>query len=160
MTHMHPPPVPASELLATIPAARIGFAHLDPEPREWFRAAAADGMLLFADPGWDQDEKWSPSVLDQLESFHAFLPNSVEAMAYTHTDDPHDALHALAERVPVAVVTCGGQGVIATESPPSEPGRVPARPGNPHHPTTAGAGLGAAFALGTPRQPPLTRRAA
>src|SRR5579872_592483 len=69
MTHMHPPPVPVSELLCTIPPARIGFAHLDPEPREWFRSAAADGMLLFADTGWDQDEKWSPSVLDQLESF-------------------------------------------------------------------------------------------
>src|SRR6266700_1920839 len=66
-------------------------------------------MLLFADTGLDQDEKWPPSVLDQLESFHAFLPNSVEAMAYTHTDDPHDALHALAERVPVAVVTCGSR---------------------------------------------------
>src|SRR5882672_12853237 len=32
MTHMHPPPVPASEMLCTIPAARVGFAHLDPEP--------------------------------------------------------------------------------------------------------------------------------
>ena len=69
-------------------------------------------MLLFADTGWDPAEQWSPSVLAQLADFHCFLPNSVEAMAYTHTDDPHDALHALADRVPVAVVTCGGQGAL------------------------------------------------
>jgi Sugar kinases, ribokinase family len=160
MTHMHPPPVPTSELLCTIPAARVGFAHLDPEPREWFRSAASDGMLLFADTGWDQDEKWSPSVLDQLESFHAFLPNSVEAMAYTHTDDPHDALHALAERVPVAVVTCGGQGAIAIDSTTSEQEWVPALPVNAHDPTGAGDVFGAAFVLGTLDEWPLRQRLA
>ena len=160
MTHMHPPPVPTSELLYTIPPARIGFAHLDPEPREWFRPAASDGMLLFADTGWDQDEKWSPSVLDQLESFHAFLPNSVEAMAYTHTDDPHDALHALAERVPVAVVTCGGQGAIAIDSTTSEQEWVPALPVNAHDPTGAGDVFGAAFVLGTLDEWPLRQRLA
>src|SRR5256886_7162512 len=149
MTHMHPPSVPTSEMLCTIPAARIGFAHLDPEPRDWFRSAASDGMLLFADTGWDTDEKWSLSVLDQLESFHAFLPNSVEAMAYTHTEDPHDALHALAERVPVAVVTCGGQGAIAIDSTTSEQEWVPALPVNAHDPTGAGDVFRAALLLGT-----------
>src|ERR1700750_68593 len=160
MTHMHPAPVPTSELLNTIPPARVGFAHLDPEPRDWFRSASSDGMLLFADTGWDQDEKWSPSVLDQLENFHAFLPNSVEAMAYTHTDDPHDALHALAERVPVAVVTCGGQGAIAIDSTTSEQEGGPALPGNAHHPHGAGCVCGAAFVLGTLDEWPLRQRLA
>jgi sugar/nucleoside kinase (ribokinase family) len=117
-------------------------------------------MLLFADTGWDQDEKWPPSVLDQLESFHAFLPNSAEAMAYTHTDDPHDALHALAERVPVAVVTCGGQGAIAVDSTTSEQEWVPALPVNAHDPTGAGDVFGAAFVLGTLDGWPLRQRLA
>src|SRR6202044_280594 len=160
MTHMHPPPVPGSELLATIPTARVGFAHLDAEPRAWFEAATSAGMLLFADTGWDQDEKWSPSVLDQLQSFHAFLPNSVEAMAYTHTDDPHDALHALAPRVPIAVVTCGGQGAMAVDSTTGEQEWVPALPVNAHDPTGAGDVFGAAFVLGTLRQWPLRQRLA
>jgi sugar/nucleoside kinase (ribokinase family) len=160
MTHMHPPPVPASELPATIPDARIGFAHLDVEPREWFRTASAAGMLLFADTGWDQDEKWSPSVLEQLENFHAFLPNSVEAMAYTRTDDPHDALHALAPRVPIAVVTCGGQGAMAVDSTTGEQEWVPALPVNAHDPTGAGDVFGAAFVLGTLREWPLRQRLA
>jgi sugar/nucleoside kinase (ribokinase family) len=160
MTHMHPPPVPGSELLATIPAAQIGFAHLDAEPRAWFEAATSAGMLLFADTGWDQDEKWSPSVLEQLQSFHGFLPNSVEAMAYTHTDDPHDALHALAPRVPIAVVTCGGQGAMAVDSTTGEQEWVPALPVNAHDPTGAGDVFGAAFVLGTLREWPLRQRLA
>jgi sugar/nucleoside kinase (ribokinase family) len=117
-------------------------------------------MLLFADTGWDEGEKWSPSVLDQLECFHAFLPNSVEAMAYTRTDDPHDAVHALAGRVPIAVVTCGGQGAIAVDSITSEEEWVPALPVNAHDPTGAGDVFGAAFVLGTLREWPLRQRLA
>lgn len=160
LTHMHPAPVPTSELLATVPDARAGFAHIDAEPREWYRTAARDGMLLFADTGWDDDEKWPPSVLKQLEHFHAFLPNSVEAMAYTHTEDPHDALHALADRVPVAVVTCGGQGALAIDSTTSEQEWAPSLPVNAHDPTGAGDVFGAAFVLGTLREWPLRQRLA
>jgi sugar/nucleoside kinase (ribokinase family) len=160
LTHMHPAPVPDSEMLSAVPKARIGFAHLDAEPREWFEKARRDGMLLFADTGWDSREKWPPSLLDQLENFHAFLPNSVEAMAYTHTDDPHDALHALAERLPVAVVTCGGQGAIAVDSSTGEQEWVPALPVNAHDPTGAGDVFGAAFVLGTLREWPLRQRLA
>src|ERR1700727_2954382 len=87
-------------------------------------------MLLFADTGWDEDEKWWPSLLEQLRDFHCFLPNSDEAMAYTRTDDPNDALHALADRVPVAVVTCGGQGALAIDSVTGEQEWVPSAPGS------------------------------
>jgi sugar/nucleoside kinase (ribokinase family) len=160
LTHMHPPPVPPDELLASMPPARVGFGHLDPEPREWFGAAARAGVLLFADTGWDEDEKWSPAVLDQLECFHAFLPNSVEAMAYTRTDDPHDALHALADRVPVAVVTCGGQGALAIDSTTGEQEWVPSLPVNAHDPTGAGDVFDAGFVLGTLSGWPLRQRLA
>ena len=161
LTHMHPVPVPCSELPASVPAARVGFAHLDPgRPREWYRKAADAGMLLFGDTGWDQEEKWSPSLLDQLENFHAFLPNSLEAMAYTHTDDPHDALHALADRVPVVVVTCGGQGALAIDSVTGEQEWVPSLPVNAHDPTGAGDVFGAGFVLGTLHGWPLRQRLA
>src|ERR1700733_6170423 len=90
LTHMHPAPVPASELPAAVPDAAIAFAHLDAEPQEWHSTAKRAGMLLFGDTGWDQEEKWSPSLLEQLSDFYCFLPNSDEAMAYTRTDDPND----------------------------------------------------------------------
>src|SRR5580698_5843960 len=160
LTHMHPVPVPASELPAVVPDARTGFAHLDAEPQQWYRDASGTGMLLFADTGWDQDEKWSPSLLDQLDGFYCFLPNSDEAMAYTRTDDPHDALHALADRVPVAVVTCGGQGALAVDSTTGEQEWVPSLPVNAHDPTGAGDVFGAGFVLATLRGWPLRQRLA
>lgn len=160
LTHAHPAPVPSSELLNEIPAARIGFAHLDAEPRDWFQAASASGMLLFADTGWDQNEEWSPRVLEQLKNFYAFLPNSIEAMAYTRTHDPHDALHALAERIPVVVVTCGGQGAIGIDGTTGEQEWVPSLPVNAQDPTGAGDVFGAAFVLGTLRGWPLRQRLA
>jgi sugar/nucleoside kinase (ribokinase family) len=160
LTHGHPAPVPASELPAKVPDARIGFAHLSAQPQEWYKRAAGGGMLLFADTGWDQEEKWSPSLLDQLDDFHCFLPNSDEAMAYTRTDDPHDAVAALAQRVPVAVVTCGGQGVLAIDSTTGEQEWVPSLPVNALDPTGAGDVFGAGFALGTLRGWPLRQRLA
>ena len=160
VTHAHPAPVPASDLMGAVPPARAGFVHIDAEPQEWVAAAAASGMLLFADIGWDPVEEWSPKILDQLESYHAFLPNSVEAMAYSHTDDPHDALHALADRVPVIVVTCGGQGALALDATTGEEEWVPALPVNAYDPTGAGDVFGAAFVLGTLRGWPLRQRLA
>src|ERR1700753_3801560 len=129
LTHTHPAPGPLSELPAAVPDAAIGFAHLDARPQEWYAKASAAGMLLFADTGWDEEEKWSPSLLEQLKDFYCFVPNSDEAMAYTRTDDPHDALHVLADRVPVAVVTCGGQGALAIDSTTGEEERVASRAG-------------------------------
>lgn len=160
LTHMHPAPVPGSELPADVPAARIGFAHLDAQPQDWYRKATAAGMLLFGDTGWDEEEKWAPSLLEQLKDFHCFLPNSAEAMAYTRTDDPHDALHSLADRVPVAVVTCGGQGALAIDSTTGEQEWVPSLPVNAHDPTGAGDVFGAGFVLGTLRGWPLRQRLA
>jgi sugar/nucleoside kinase (ribokinase family) len=160
LTHMHPAPVPDSEPPADVPAARVGFAHLDAQPQEWYRKATGAGMLLFGDTGWDEEEKWAPSLLDQLKDFHCFLPNSDEAMAYTRTDDPHDALHALAGRVPVAVVTCGGQGALAIDSVTGEQEWVPSLPVNAHDPTGAGDVFGAGFVLGTLRGWPLRQRLA
>ena len=160
LTHAHPAPVPDTEMLEAIPQARIGFAHLDTEPHEWYRSASAAGMRLFADTGWDEKEEWSPGLLEQLEGFHAFLPNSIEAMSYTRTDDPHDAAHALADRVPVVVVTCGGQGAIGIDSSTGEQEWVPSLPVNAHDPTGAGDVFGAAFVHGTLRGWPLRQRLA
>lgn len=158
LTHAHPSPLPTDELITTAPHSKIAFVHLDEEPDSWYRQAREQGTLLFADIGWDPEEKWSPAVLEMLDDFHAFLPNSVEAMAYTRTDDPHDAVHKLADHVPLAVVTCGGQGSLAIDSGSGEEEWVPSLPVNAHDPTGAGDVFGAAFVLGTLREWPLRRR--
>jgi hypothetical protein len=149
VTHAHPAPMPTLDMIGELPPARIGFAHLGPDSAAWVARAAAAGMTLFADIGWDPGEEWSPAVLEELQHFHAFLPNSVEAMAYTHTEDPHDALHALGEHVPVAVVTCGGQGALGLDGLTGEEEWVPSLPVNSYDPTGAGDVFAAGFALGS-----------
>jgi bifunctional ADP-heptose synthase (sugar kinase/adenylyltransferase) len=62
--------------------------------------------------------------------------------------------------VPVAVVTCGGQGAIAIDSTTGEQEWVPALPVNAHDPTGAGDVFGAGFVLGTLRGWPLRQRLA
>lgn len=163
VTHSHPSPVTADELMAGIPPASAGVVHLGEPARAsgdsdatqatqaWVERAAGDGMKLFGDVGWDPTQQWSPSLLEQLGDLYAFLPNSVEAMGYTRTDDPRAALHALADSVPVVVVTCGGQGSIGIDSTTGEEEWVPSLPVNAVDSTGAGDVFAAAFVLGTLR---------
>ena len=134
ITHGHDAPEDATTMLGGAPVARSVLIDLDghkplgvghPE-RAWAEQAQAAGSLLFADVGWDPTGAWSPTVLDQLSLCHAFLPNAVEAMAYTRTDSPHDALYALADLVPLAVVTIGRDGALAIDSATGEEASVPA----------------------------------
>jgi bifunctional ADP-heptose synthase (sugar kinase/adenylyltransferase) len=62
--------------------------------------------------------------------------------------------------VPVAVVTCGGQGALAIDSVTGEQEWVPSLPVNALDPTGAGDVFGAGFVLGTLRGWPLRQRLA
>ncbi|WP_347343571.1 PfkB family carbohydrate kinase [Jatrophihabitans telluris] len=151
VTHSHPAPAEVGALLTDPPDARAGVVHLGHDVEPWVAAAADAGMRLFGDVGWDPSQVWSPAVLEQLRYLHAFLPNSVEAMAYTRTDDPRAALSQLADSVPVVVVTCGGQGSIGIDSVTGEEEWVPSLPVNAVDATGAGDVFAASFVLGTLR---------
>jgi sugar/nucleoside kinase (ribokinase family) len=160
VTHSHPSPIPASELLADLPRAAAGVAQLGEQAEPWVARAREQGVQLFGDVGWDPSQRWSPLVLEQLADLHAFLPNSPEAMAYTHTDDPRAALMQLADSVPVVVVTCGGQGSIGIDSMTGEEEWVPSLPVNAVDATGAGDVFAAAFVLGSLHEWPLRHRMA
>jgi len=85
--------------------ARHGHTLGDSDRPSWAELARRDGALVFADVGWDPSGVWSPTVLDQLASCHAFLPNAREAMAYTRTETAHDALYALEPLPGARVIT-------------------------------------------------------
>lgn len=181
ITHGHPLPVPVRELIGTPPASRAVIAELTApdgtdgadgadgaegadgghggDPCWWLEASAA-GAKVFADVGWDPTGAWDVATLDRLGSCYAFLPNQVEAMAYTRTDSPEQALHRLADRVPVAVVTRGEGGAIAVDAETGEEAAVPALPVEAVDPTGAGDVFGASFALGTLARWPLAERLA
>ncbi|KGN34862.1 sugar kinase [Knoellia sinensis KCTC 19936] len=157
ITHGHDAPQNATEMIGKAPTARSVLLDLDAErplgqghrEREWADLAAAEGALLFADVGWDPTEAWAVSMLDQLEHCHAFMPNVVEAMAYTRTDSAHDALYALADLVPLAVVTNGRDGAVAIDSATGEEASVPALRVEAIDPTGAGDVFDAGMLVGT-----------
>jgi sugar/nucleoside kinase (ribokinase family) len=143
------PPLSADELLTTPPIAKAVAAHIGPWPNDWLAKAKAAGSLVFADVGWDPSEQWDPGVLDQLEHCDVFLPNAGEAMAYTRTTTPAEALHRLAERVPVVVVSDGSNGALAIDARSGEQLAVPAFPVKAVDTTGAGDVFAAGFIAAT-----------
>ncbi|MFB9902654.1 carbohydrate kinase family protein [Allokutzneria oryzae] len=159
VTHGHPAPISADELLSPPPRTRACFVHVDLHSDNWVRQAKQDGSLLFADVGWDPSEKWAPAMLRELlDGYDVFLPNSVEATRYTRTDDPKAAARALSDIVPVVVVTRGGDGAVAVDSRTGEEAEVRGLSVNALDPTGAGDVFGAGFVFGTLAGWPLADR--
>jgi sugar/nucleoside kinase (ribokinase family) len=167
ITHGHESPVRSDELLADPLPSAAAFAELSlmtsEEPAapgfgEWWRTAAATGTRVFADVGWDATGAWDPATLDPLDSCYAFTPNQVEAMAYTRTESPLAAARALADRVPLVVVTCGEDGALAIDAASGEEATVPPVPVTLLDATGAGDVFAASFVLGTLRDWPLAHR--
>lgn len=158
VSHLTPPPVSLDALAAAAPRARAAVVHLQPEPADWLDTARAAGSLIFADVGWDATQTWPAALVEQLSGCHAFMPNAAEAMGYTRTDSPQAALSRLSELVPLAVVTCNGQGAIAVDQSTGERARVPGLPVDVVDPTGAGDVFGSALVYGTLAGWPLTDR--
>ncbi|GAA1977859.1 PfkB family carbohydrate kinase [Terrabacter lapilli] len=166
VSHGHPSPVPASELIGTPPRSRAVMVDLAEDEvfgssgRTWVDVARGNGALVFADVGWDPDERWSPHVLDRLDRCDVFMPNAVEAMAYTGTGSPAEAVYALADRVPVAIVTNGSEGALGIDARTGEEASVPSLCVQAVDPTGAGDVFGAALLVGTLAEWPLQQRMA
>ncbi len=167
VTHGHEAPLSASEMIGRPPrcrAAMVELSHAGPisdrDTPTWVDLARQDGARVFADVGWDPTESWSVGVLDQLEHCYAFMPNAREAMAYTRTSTAQEALYALADQVPLAVVTNGAHGALAIDGTTGEEAQVPALRVTELDPTGAGDVFGAAMVLGTLAQWPLADRLA
>jgi sugar/nucleoside kinase (ribokinase family) len=158
VTHGHPSPVTADELLSPPPATRACYVHVDLQEEEWVAKAKQQGALLFADVGWDPTEQWPPSMLRKLDGYDVFLPNSVEAMRYTRQDTPEAAAAKLADRVPVVVVTRGGNGAIAIDSSTGTTVDVHGLNMAALDPTGAGDVFGAGFVFATLAGWPLADR--
>ncbi|MER5882313.1 PfkB family carbohydrate kinase [Streptomyces sp. NPDC001941] len=160
VSHGHDAPTALSAPDAP-PRARAAVASLAPGRAEpWVAAAARDGARIFADVGWDDTGRWDLAGLADLEHCEAFLPNAAEAMRYTRTDCPRAAARALAEKVPLAVVTLGPEGAYAVDSATGETADVPAIAVEALDPTGAGDVFVAGFVTGTLADWPLADRLA
>jgi sugar/nucleoside kinase (ribokinase family) len=160
VTHMVSTPIGEDELVGTPPRARAVIGYLGPHEPAWRRCARDQGSLVVADVGWDGSGAWASAVLDQLSSCDVFLPNEVEATAYTRTDDPEAALKRLADLVPVVAVTSGASGSRAADATTGEHAEAPAVPVQALDTTGAGDVFDTAFTLGTLEGWPLPDRLA
>jgi len=143
-----PAPLGSDELLPDgPPAAAVALVHLEEARTRWIGRAASQGTRVFADVGWDPAERWDQTLLDQLDECHAFLPNHLEAMAYTGRDSAREAARALAERVPLSVVTSGSAGVVAVDASTGEEVERPPLRVRAVDATGAGDVFGAALAV-------------
>ncbi|MEU6663722.1 PfkB family carbohydrate kinase [Streptomyces sp. NPDC046821] len=160
VSHGHEPP-PEEPAPACPPRARAAVASLAPGVTEpWIASAADQGTRIFGDVGWDDTGHWDLGALADLSRCEAFLPNAEEAMRYTRTDCPKAAAHALAEHVPVAVVTLGAEGAYAVDAGSGETASVPAIKVEAMDPTGAGDVFVAGFVTGTLAGWPLADRLA
>ncbi|NEE04318.1 hypothetical protein G1H10_29520 [Phytoactinopolyspora halotolerans] len=158
VTHGHIPDVQA-RLVRQPPQARVSFVDLGSDRQPWVDAFAADGGRIFADLGWDPEDRWDIGRLREgLQDCYAFSPNAMEAMAYTRTDTPQKALEVLAELVPLAVITCGPDGAIAHDRESGVTVHAPAIPVEAMDPTGAGDVFAAGLMVGTVAGWPLEHR--
>lgn len=99
-------------------AASVGAVHVDvaDDLPAWVGRLRGQGTTVIGGVGWDPTGGWSTDVLRRLAQIDVFVPNDDEAMRYTRTDDAVAAGKALAEFVPLAIVTCGGRGAVAVDS--------------------------------------------
>lgn len=130
------------------PDACVVIAHLQPFPMPWLRAASDRGTLVLGSVGWDDSGRWDLDALPDLRHCHSFTPNLTEALHYTRTDTVDEALDALVERVPLAVVTMGPDGAAAADRRSGERVRVPAIPGDLVDASGAGDVFGSGLAAG------------
>ncbi|SEF89680.1 Sugar or nucleoside kinase, ribokinase family [Thermomonospora echinospora] len=158
VTYARPLPPSADEPVTVPPHASTCFIDIDRPVPAWALAMRRQGSLVFADVGWDPTETWSTDVLDRLAAVDVFLPNAVEAMAYTRTRHPADALEALALRVPTVVVKQGARGAIAIDSTTGERAEAAALPVEALDTTGAGDVFAAGFVFGTLAGWPLLQR--
>lgn len=157
VTHGHVLPEPLDPMIAQAPSARAALVDLAGETG-WWKSLTTRGTKIWADIGFDPTEKWDPADLAPLEHCYAFTPNSVEAMHYTRTDTPSKAVRALADKVGLAIVTDGANGVYAIDQYTGEEAYCPALTVPAVDPTGAGDVFGAASVIGALAQWPLMQR--
>lgn len=111
------PARPLAELIETHRPAVVMLPYLQfgPEVSEALDVAARQGAEVFMDCQDYAGHLGMPDVAKALSQVQVFAPNEAEALRITGTASAAEALEALADVVPVAVVKRGGDGAVAAE---------------------------------------------
>lgn len=148
VTHEVPPPVRQDALLEAASGSHFVIVGLEACSIRQLRSLREAGAVVVADVCWDATGHWASDVVAKLAAVDVFLPNAVEAMAYTGTSSPKAALARLSEHsAGTVVVKDGAHGAIASDG--AETASSPAIRVSAVDPTGAGDVFDAAFIYGT-----------
>lgn len=125
----------------------VGATHVSMQRNlpDWVARLREQGTVVYGGVGWDSSGMWSSEVLRRLDQIDVFVPNDLEAMRYTHTDNVYDSARELGRYVELAVVTRGARGVIAYERSTGQLTEVPSVNVTAKDPTGAGDVFVASF---------------
>jgi sugar/nucleoside kinase (ribokinase family) len=87
--------------------------RLRPSLPELFFQMKQSGLTTSLDTNDDPENLWADDVKAVLKSVDVFLPNEHEACKLTGASDVESALESLSSAVPIVVIKCGAQGVVA-----------------------------------------------
>jgi sugar/nucleoside kinase (ribokinase family) len=89
--------------------------ELKPSFPALFKQAKAAGLTTSFDPNADPSQKWSSSIKSVLKHVDVLFVNEREARALTGRNSKREALRALGQLVPCAVVKRGAKGAVAIQ---------------------------------------------
>jgi sugar/nucleoside kinase (ribokinase family) len=138
---------PADPLEWPVGRPSVGATHVGMQwdLPDWVARLREQGTVVYGGVGWDSSGLWSGDVLRRLEQIDVFVPNDLEAMRYTQTDNAYAAARELGRHVEVVVVTRGAHGAIAYERSTGQLTEVPAVDVTAIDPTGAGDVFVASF---------------
>lgn len=90
--------------------------ELKPSFPALFREAKARGLTTSFDPNTDPNQNWSSGINSVLKYTDVLFVNEREATALTSRNNKREALKALGQLVPCAVVKRGRRGVVAIQN--------------------------------------------
>lgn len=140
----------APDMLAALAQVRCeaAFLYVHPAMRPVLETLSSRPTTIFLDAGWSLGALSDHALREMARHGHFFLPNQAEASLITGRQNPEEAVRALAEFGPTAVIKMGAAGAIACRK--SELVRCPALPIAPVVDTTgAGDAFNAGFIYGT-----------
>jgi len=105
----------ATDMLAALEqtTSEAAFLYVYPKMRPVLETLRQRAMPIFLDAGWSQNTLTDSCFAELTRLGHYFMPNQAEATMITGKQDPEEAVRALAQLGPTAIVKVGASGVIA-----------------------------------------------
>lgn len=140
------PPLPPGHHITSLPEGiRAIITDLRDAPSEWLVAARTRGVKVYSSRGFDHSGQWSLAQVPGISQCDVWMLNDLEAEAFTGTRDPLSAARALSTHVPLVIVTCGKDGMVAVDRTTGEEASVGAFESRARNKTGAGDSTLAAF---------------